>query len=142
MPAEWITSHQAAALVGCHRNTIDRHVGLGDIERRYPAGKKTPTLKRSSVEEFAEWWRAQELEAERRRQEQEAIPKPGPPDDGEVWLDSATAALVVGVSPQYLGRLALQERLPAARDARLTKWWFRRRDIEQYAASRALRAGR
>lgn len=58
---------------------------------------------------------------------------------GEVWLDSATTALVLGVSVQYLGRLALAERIPARRDAhrRGHPWRFRRRDIEQVAAARS-----
>ena len=58
-----------------------------------------------------------------------------PPDDGDVWLKSTTAALVLGFSPQYLGRLAAQERIPAVR--RGPHWWFRRRDVEQQAAARA-----
>ena len=59
-------------------------------------------------------------------------------EHGEVWLDTATAALVLGFSPQYLGRLALAERIPGRRARTIGRpWWFRRRDVEQYAAARA-----
>ena len=121
-------------------HTIERHVSRRRIERRHPAGRKTPTLNHSSVEEFTGWWRMQEREAqERRRRERGALARLGPPEDGEVWLLGTTAALVVGVSPQYLGRLALSGRLPAYREPSGRRWWFRRRDIEQYAAAPGLR---
>ncbi len=61
-------------------------------------------------------------------------------EHGEVWLDSATAALVLGFSPQYLGRLALANRIPGRRVRGPGRpWQFRRRDIEQLAAARAFR---
>ena len=61
-------------------------------------------------------------------------------EHGEVWLDSATAALVLGFSVQYLGRLALAGRVPGRRDgtSATSPWRFRRRDIEQIAAARAV----
>ena len=64
-------------------------------------------------------------------------------EHGEVWLDTATAALVLGFSAQYLGRLAIAERIPGRRDVTRVgrPWLFRRRDIEQLAASTASRAG-
>lgn len=139
MPTEWITAFDAAALVGCHRHTIDRYAQAGHIARRFPSGRKSPTLNRVSVEEFAQWWCARELEAVERRLKRDAA-RSGPPEDGDVWLDSTTASLVVGVSPQYLRRLARQGRLPAAATAGRPKWWFRRQDVEQFAAARALRA--
>ena len=62
-------------------------------------------------------------------------------EHGEVWLDTATAALVLGFSAQYLGRLAIAERIPGRRDVTRVgrPWLFRRRDIEQLAASTASR---
>lgn len=65
---------------------------------------------------------------------------PSVDEQGEVWLDSATAALVLGCSAQYLGRLALAGRLPGRREGhgRTAPWRFRRRDIEQRAAARLL----
>ena len=61
-------------------------------------------------------------------------------EEGEVWLDSATAALLLGFSAQYRGSLAIAERVPGRRerpDSHTARWWFRRRDIEQIAAARA-----
>lgn len=65
-------------------------------------------------------------------------------EHGEVWIDSATAALVLGYSPQYLGRLAIAERIPGRRESNTftSRWWFRRRDVEQLAAARAFRRRR
>jgi hypothetical protein len=93
---EWITSAEATALVGCHRHTIDRHVQAGDIARRHPIGRKTPTMGRASVEEVAVRRREEQAELERRREARQSSPA-GPPDDGEVWLDAPAAALVLGV---------------------------------------------
>ena len=135
MRPEWITAADAAVLVGCHPHTIYRYVHAGRIARRHPLGRRTPSLSCESVEEFAEWWRAHLAEADQRGRP--PPPPPGPPDDGEVWLDSVTASLVIGVSPEYLKRLAHAEKVPAVRDGRRQKWWFRRRDIEQFSAVRA-----
>ena len=112
---EWITHAEAAAIVGCGLSTIDRRQRAGDIARRHVADRKVPSLNRASVEAFAEQWKREQAE---KQQVQDVKPPDGPPDDGDVWLDSTTASLVVGVSPQYLGRLALQGRLPAALDRR------------------------
>lgn len=140
MVDEWITLAEASALIGCSRHTVERYVGSGQIRRRYPRARRTPTLDRASVESFAAWWQERGREMEQRRREQRSQ-RLGPPQDGEVWLDSATAALVLGYSPQYLGRLALAERVPGYREGlgRPSRWWFRRRDIEQLAAARAKR---
>lgn len=132
---EWVTHAEAAAIVGCGLSTIDRHQRAGDIERRHVADRKLPSLNRASVEAFAERWQREQTAA-RERAAARRGPKGGPPDDGDVWLDSTTASLVVGVSTQYLGRLALQGRLPAALDQGMRKWWFRRSHIEDYAAER------
>lgn len=58
-----------------------------------------------------------------------------PPTDGDVWLSSVTAALLLGWTPQYVTRLATHERIPAVRRGR--RWWLRRRDVERCAAARA-----
>ena len=133
---DWVTHAEAAAIVGCGLSTIDRHQRAGAIARRHVADRKLPSLNRASVEAFAERWQ-RELAA---KQRPKRAPESGPPDDGDVWLDALTASLVVGVSRQYLGRLAVQGRLPAALDRGRRKWWFRRSHIEEYAAARALAA--
>lgn len=133
MPYDWITVAQAAALVGCHRHTIDRHVQAGRIRRRYPRGRKAPTLSRASVEEFADW-RRQKLAADQERRTSR-FQGNGPPDDGDVWLNCPTAASLIGVSPQYLGRIAARGVLPAARPG--ARWWFRESDIRQFVEERS-----
>lgn len=133
MPAEWITVAEAAAIVGCSRNTISRHVEAGRIKRRYPLGRKTATLDRRSVEEFAEWYRRQAAEAEARRVERRQ--RTGPPDEEGDWLTCPAAARMIGVSPQYLGRIAGRGRVSAAR--RGARWWFRRADLAQWAVKTA-----
>lgn len=133
MRTDWITYAQAAKLCGCSRHMIERYVAAGRIRRRYPLGRKSPTIDRGSAEDFAKWWRSRLIGQEQRRHAR-ANRSPRPPSDDDVWLDVAAAALVIGVSAQYLRRLASQERMPAVRRGRL---WFRRRDVEQYAAVRA-----
>jgi excisionase family DNA binding protein len=94
-------------------------------------------LNRASVEEFATWWQARQAEGSRRQQAKwEARKSLAPPDDGHVWLSAETTACVLGFSRQYLCRLAVQGRIPAVRRGR--RWWFRRVDVEIYAAARAL----
>lgn len=107
-------------IVGCHRHTIDRHVAAGRIVRRYSLGRKTPSLSRESVEEFAVWWREKLAEDESRRVERRL--RTGPPDDGDDWLSWPEAASMIGVSPQYLGRIAARHRLPAVRNG--SRWFF------------------
>lgn len=133
---DWVTHAEAAAIVGCSPRTIDRKQRDGTIARRHTADRKLPSLSRRSVEAFAEQWAAEQQEREQVRSAQTRVQ--GPPNDGDVWLDATTASLVAGVSPQYLGRLAIQGRLPAALDQGRRKWWFRRSQIEDYAAARAL----
>lgn len=134
--AEWTTHARAAAIVGCSPRTIDRKQRDGTIARRHTADRKLPSLSLASVEAFAEQWKREQAEKQQR------IPKHlleyGPPNDGDVWLNTTTAALVVGVTPQYLTRLAAQERIPSTRKNGRRRLWFRRRDVEQFAAVRAL----
>ncbi len=142
MTTAWITWSQAAELVGCSVSVIERHTRTGRIQSRplRHRGHYQPTLSRTSVEAFATWWRPMNAEREQRRAErartaraQEPI---GPPDDGQVWLGATTAALVIGCTPQWVGRIASEERIPAVRRGR--RWWLRRTDVEIFAAARAL----
>lgn len=55
-----------------------------------------------------------------------------------MWLDAATAAAVLACTRHYVARLARRERIPATRWGQ--RWWFRRRDMEQYVAARAFEA--
>lgn len=78
--------------------------------RRAARGREhaVPSLERTSVERFAGEWQ------ERRRAEigrQAAARTSGPPNDGDVWLDAATAAIVLEVSASRARQLARSERL-------------------------------
>lgn len=93
------------------------------------------------MERFAAWY-AQERAADAAAREvaaaQPARSTGGPPDDTCVRLDTATTALVLGVSPRYVARMAVTERLPGVRSGR--GWWFRRSDVDQQAAARTFLA--
>src|SRR4051794_26706875 len=68
---DWITWPEAAELAGCPIPTIDWYTRTGRIEKRPFKGSR-PTLRRSSVEEFARWWRDRQRVRDARRAEREA----------------------------------------------------------------------
>jgi hypothetical protein len=127
----WISHARAAEVAGCSVNTIENH--LAEFVHR-PAQGSFPSLDLASVEAWA---------ARRREQRAGQRPRSAPvdetaPDDGDVWLDSSAAALVLGCTPQYAIRLAANGRLDAVRRGR--RWWFRRSGVEQRAAARAFKS--
>lgn len=130
---EWVSHAAAAELVGCATSTIERH--LDEIAHRDRRGGR-PCLDRESVVRWGDAWRAARtplrLPAGREPVDESA------PDDGQVWLDPTTAGLLLSYTPQYVTRLALDERIPAVRRGR--RWWLRRRDVETYSAARAFAA--
>lgn len=139
MAREWITWEEAADLTGCPRGTLYKYMRAGHLQHR---GKRVRrgALDRESVEQFAK--RVQPLLELREQQKRARLARrerrlavSGPPSTDDIWLKPSTAALVVGVSPQYLIRLAGEERVPAVRRGK--RWWFRRHDVEQLAAVRA-----
>ena len=142
MASAWITWSQAAELVGCSVSVIERHTRTGRIQSRAlrNRGHYQPTLSRTSVEAFANWWQPMNAQREQRRAERARNVRPpepiGPPDDGQIWLRATTAALVIGCTPQWVGRIASEERIPAVRRGR--RWWLRRTDVEIYSAARVL----
>ena len=133
---EWISLETAAEMVGCHPHTVLRHVQAGEIEQR-AVDHALPSLSRESVERFGEQRRA-ELAATQDRRDARALRASGPPEDGEVWLNSVTTALVLGLSTTRVDQLARAERLPYTLRGR--RRWFRRSHVEQIAAARALNA--
>lgn len=147
MPREWVTWDWAAERTGCPRASLYVHMRAGRIRHRGVRVRRG-ALDRASVEEFARWYA--EHDAQRRAAEAAAVAAraerdarraelgPPPAADGDVWLDATTAGLVLGVSAQYVIRLAGAERIPAVRRGR--QWWLRRRDVEQVAAARAFAA--
>jgi hypothetical protein len=67
---------------------------------------------------------------ERRRAEREAR-STAPPDDGRVWLDAETVAIMLGASARRIRQLAAEDRLPCTRKGR--RMWFLREYIEESA---------
>ncbi|MBA2953440.1 helix-turn-helix domain-containing protein [Nocardioides sp. MAH-18] len=132
----WISQAAAAEIVGCNATTIEHAVAVGRIAHRPRRGPR-PSLDRASVEAFAKTWQAEQARrAERRAARPARDPEPtGPPPTDDVWLDSPTTAALLGWTPTYVARLADHDRLPGIRHGR--RWWFRRADVERYAAARA-----
>lgn len=127
--SQWVSMAQAAEIAGCAETTIQAAVKRGEIEQRV-AHRTTPSLSRRSVEQWREARVQRKLVREQRRRPS------APPDDGNVWLDSRTAGLVLGIGASRVRQLAESERLPGVR--RAGRWWFRRDHVEQVAAARAL----
>lgn len=136
--ARWVSYAAAAEIVGCGEDTIRRHVKAGAFRRRNVVGAR-PSLERTSVEAFAERWRVDAAASEQRRRERDwkrAEPSWPPDIAGDVWLDAATAALVLRISRTRVNQLSDQDRLPFTSVGR--RRWYRRSHIEQIASARAL----
>ena len=138
--AEWVSRKEAADLIGCPITIVSRAVERGEIERR-AADRYAPSLRRTSVETFAqERWpllvqqrRDRQAAAARRREE------PGrrerPPDAVHVWLSRTVTALLLGVSQNHLSRLTTDGKIPHTRVGQ--RVWYRRDHAELAAAARA-----
>ena len=61
-------------------------------------------------------------------------PTNAPPDDGQVWVTTKTAALVLGLTPNGVGARIRAGTLPAV--LRGSRYWLRRVDVETAAAAR------
>lgn len=134
----WASREEIAKLAGCSHPTVDRAITSGAIELR-PAPRTTATrsLERVSAERWAAEWRRKRRALERNARRRRSRVPSDPPDDGHVWLDTATAALVAGVSENWLRTLAASSKAPATRCGR--KLWWRRDLIESFAAARVRR---
>ncbi|MEO7845268.1 MAG: hypothetical protein ABIR82_08015 [Nocardioides sp.] len=101
----WVSYIQAAELIGCHEETVVRLVRAGEITQRQ-VRRSLPSLHLESVEAFAKRWQEREAQRARLREERERrlLERPAtlaePPELGadDVWLDSATVALVLRLS--------------------------------------------
>ncbi len=129
----WVSREKVASWAGCTHKTVDRAVRLGLIVQR--TGERTrgmPSLDRASAEAWATAW-ATEQQARRGRR---ALRRSGPPDDGDVWLNTATAAIITGLTVPWMRRLAEAQRAPATKVGQ--RWWWRRDHVEIYAAARVV----
>lgn len=136
----WISTVEAAKIIGCSVSTIRRAVANGSIEQRHHNYSR-PSLCRVSVAAFslAEEGRSR-LDAALAYGRAPVADRWGPPRgvEGDPWLSTATAAVILGCSPSRVRQLCLAERLPATRHH--LRWWLRRSHVEIAAASRV--AGR
>jgi hypothetical protein len=131
--SRWVSHVEAGRLAGCAANTIGHAVQRGLIVQRTVTNRALPSLDRASVLSFAE-----ALTAERAaRVVSLPVRRTGPPDDGHVWLDTSTTALLLDISRTRVGQLARSGRLPGTVIG--GRRWFRRSHVEQVAAARAFR---
>lgn len=138
---DWITWAQAGAMTGLPRSRIGWAIKNGRIARR-GGSRSLPSLRRSSVEAFALEWGAEQaaVQAQKRACAKRRIERPewAAPDDGDVWLSTAEAALVLGLTKTGVRYRADQDLIPHER--RGSRLWFRRDHVEQVAAARAFRS--
>lgn len=134
---QWLSHTAAAALAGCSTSTIARAADRGTIEARHLEGTAHASLSRASVEKFAAALTVRRQEAARARADTSKRRSPSdPPEDGDVWLDATTTALVLRISTTRLGQLAETGRVP--HEVRGRRRWYRRGDVERLSAARAL----
>ena len=125
---------QTGPIIGVSSSTVDDLVAAGHLVTR-KAPRPVPSVSKASADAYAVV-RAQE-QAERAERAARRRPKGAPPDDEQVWLDTATAALVLGITANRVRQLADRGSLPS--ELRGHRRWYRRADIETAAAARALR---
>lgn len=135
--AKWCTHVQAAALIGCTRHDVARLVESGELPHRVTA-KCKPSVDKAAAIAFRPIWKERKrarVSAAREHAKAKRSPN-APPDDGDVWLDTRTTALVLGMSPSGVRLRVERGTLPAVNTG--TRLWFRRRDVEIASSVRSL----
>ena len=133
----WLSFQTAARLTGLTMTAIEQGVAAGQIHQRtVPEVEWRPaSLERESVLAWACQHRTQ-LKRRERGKKRLAILAAGrglPPNDDDVWLDTGTVGLMLGISERRVRQLAQRERVPCvSRDQRL---WFRR-DLTEFTPLR------
>lgn len=136
----WVSREEVQRLAGCTGGPVDLAIARGRIAVWPGARRRSmPSLERESAERWAREWVERRRGAELRRQERAVKEPSGPPEDGNVWLDTATAAKIVGVTENWLSAMAASSRAPVTR--RGWRLWWRRDLVEAFAAAR-VREGR
>lgn len=128
----WISYAAAARMLGVAPGTVGSLVRRGELGHR-TANRALPSIDRASVVALVE-----RRAAERRRAQETArlrASRTAPPDDGQVWLDVATTAELLGVSRARVTQMIRAEKMPATR--RGHRWWVLRQHAENLAAARA-----
>ncbi|SDC47184.1 hypothetical protein [Nocardioides lianchengensis] len=130
---DWLTWPQAAELVGCPISTIEHHARTGRITRRPGQGRRSGSLNRESVEEFAAWWREHTAGLQERRQHREDRRIRPPEPQG--WIPATGAAERLGYAhSDHVVYLARQGRLEGRKVN--GRWWVREAEVEAYREDR------
>ena len=137
--ARWVTHVEAASLIGCTRHDVARLVDAGELAHRV-APRRRPSIDREAAAAFRPLWTERQEALQQAIQERHAARRPAtaPPDDGDVWVSTATAALALGITPNAVRQRVERGTLPHRRTA--ARLWFRRGDVEAAAAAQAFRA--
>src|SRR3954467_5218821 len=106
---DWVTWHEAADIVGCPVPTIDWYTLTGRIQKRPFRGSR-PTLRPSSVEEFARWWRDRQRVRAARRAERLAGElaardrhwRGREPPEPAGWETTTQAGVALGVTTSHV----------------------------------------
>jgi hypothetical protein len=137
--ARWVTHVEAAELIGCTRHNVALLVDSGELAHRI-APRRRPSIDQEAAVAFRPVWTERQEALQQAIRERYAARRPAtaPPDDGDVWVSTATAALALGITPNAVRQRVERGTLPHRRTA--TRLWFRRRDVEAAAAAQAFRA--
>jgi excisionase family DNA binding protein len=132
---EWVSQAGAAAIVGCSHARVPHLVAEGLLVQR-PGPRVQASISRASAEQAAQVWSDRLKVAKAARDERVATRRSNAaPKDGQVWMTTATAALVLGMSRNGVGERIRAGTLPAV--LRGNRYWLRRTDVETAAAARA-----
>lgn len=130
----WITLVTAAELIGCSVSHVKEAIKRGEIASRPSQGPR-PCVERPSVLTYRDDTYPTILRKRSRKDDQaDKSPGPQPPDNENVWIRPATAALIVGISRGRISQLLRKEAIPHARIGR--HFWIRRDHLEVWAAAR------
>ena len=114
---EWITTREAAAILGVHPSAVPKMIRRGDLKKR----QKRPVLHRAQVEVLRD-------ERARPKVPPEPPRQPQPPDAEHDWLTAHEAGALMGVTSTAVSQRARRGRLPSeVHDGRR---WFRRDHLE------------
>jgi len=127
-PGTWLSAREVADMAGVSRRTVLVAAAAGEITQR-EVPRRFRSLEASSAQAWAAARQARPPRLPRTRRPM------GPPPEPGVWLDTNTAAAVLGMSRTGVSLMARQERIAATRHG--TRWWFRRDHLELVAAARA-----
>lgn len=131
----WVSQEAAAAIVRCSHARVPELVAEGLLVQR-PGPRWRASISRESAVQAAAVWAARlKTDQDAREERRRARPTNGPPEDGDVWVTTATAALALGLTSGGVGARIRAGTLPGT--LRGNRYWLRRADVEVAAAAQA-----